>query len=120
MGAVAIQQMVDRVSALMEERLGVDGSDLSARLARGGGWLPPHVRRAAKDLVRASEMARDPVTLLQIDMTRVSASFDTCVKYLGRRSRTGLRLRRAAGAAVVAAICLAALAVLVVWAKRGG
>ncbi|AXQ92618.1 hypothetical protein D0Z66_01570 [Cereibacter sphaeroides] len=82
MSALAIRQMVDRVAALMEERLHVRGQGLTAKLKRGAGRLPRRVRAAARDLARAGEMARDPRLLMQMDFEKVSADYDLCVRHL--------------------------------------
>ncbi|ABA80001.1 hypothetical protein GQF56_21915 [Rhodobacter sphaeroides] len=83
MSAIAIRQMVDRVAALMEERLHVRGQDLPAKLRRGAGRLPRRVRAAARDLAQAGEMAQNPRLLMQVDFEKVSADYDLCVRHLG-------------------------------------
>lgn len=83
MGAVTIQQMADRVAALMEERLHIKGRGLGEKLGRGGRRLPRRVRRAAGQLAQFSEMAKSPKLLLQVDEAQVAAAYDTCVRHLG-------------------------------------
>lgn len=94
MNAVAIHQMADRVAQLLEERLAIGGRDLGTKLARGGRLLPKRVREGAERLADASEKARNPKLLGQIDMSEVAEAYDVCVRHLttidpaGRRRET--------------------------------
>lgn len=83
MGAVAIQQMADRVAALMEERLRLRGQGLEAKLKRGGRALPRRVRDAASRLAVAAHHSQNPKLLLQIDEERVAQDYDICLRHLG-------------------------------------
>lgn len=82
MSAVTIQQMSDRVAQLLEERLGLGGRDLSAKLKRAGRMLPKKVRDSGKLLVQAAHKAQNPKLLGQIDMGEVTEAYDVCVKHL--------------------------------------
>lgn len=82
MGAVAVQQMADRVAGLMEERLNLNGRDLSAKVRRGGRLLPKKVREAAQVLADAAEKSKNPKLLGQIDMGAVADAYDACVRHL--------------------------------------
>ena len=82
MSSVAIQQMADRVAQLLEERLGIGGRDLGARLRRGGRMLPKRVRESAELLATSAEKAKNPKLLGQIDMGAVSDAYDACLKHL--------------------------------------
>jgi hypothetical protein len=83
MSSVAIQQMADRVGQLLDEKLGISGTDLAGRLRKGGRMLPKRVREAAQLLADSAETARNPKLLAQIDMGAVSDAYDTCLKHLG-------------------------------------
>ncbi|MFD1809536.1 hypothetical protein ACFSHQ_19910 [Gemmobacter lanyuensis] len=60
MGAVTIQQMADRVAALLEDRLRIRGATLTDKARRARRQLPRRVRQAVDRLAAASEMARNP------------------------------------------------------------
>jgi hypothetical protein len=82
MGAVTIQQMADRVSDLLQERLRIKGRDLSDRLSKGGRKLPRKVRAAAEGLALAAEQSHNAKLLVQIDEELVARNYDICVKHL--------------------------------------
>ncbi|MGL4238975.1 hypothetical protein [Tabrizicola sp.] len=82
MSAVTIQQMADRVAQLLEERLGLGGRDLSAKLKRAGRDLPKKVRDGGRLLASAAQKAQNPKLLGQIDMGEITEAYDVCVKHL--------------------------------------
>ncbi len=92
MGAISIQQMAERISALLTERLQIKGQDLADKLRRGGGRLPRKVRVAAQELATASEQSYNPKLLLQINEEKVAGNYDICVKYLTSLNK-GYRIR---------------------------
>lgn len=92
MGAISIQQMAERVSILLTERLQIKGQDLADKLRRGGGRLPRKVRRAAQEIATANELSYNPKLLLQISEEKVAENYDICVKYLTKLNK-GYRLR---------------------------
>jgi hypothetical protein len=113
MGAVTIQQMADRVAALMEQRLAIKGSGLTEKLKRGGRMLPHRVREAAARLAESAHLSQHPRLLLQVDEARVAEDYDICVRHLGALNvwdrRKGLLLSLA-GSVVVSVIVVAAVA----------
>lgn len=92
MGAVSIQQMAERVSALLTERLQIKGRDLADKLKRGGRRLPRKVRVAAQDVALASEHSYNPKLLLQINEEKVAENYDICIKHLNGQNK-GHKLR---------------------------
>ena len=114
MGAGTITQMADRVSVLIEQRLGVRGDSLEEKLQRAGHRLPRRVRAAGRTLAEAAAMAQNPRLLMQVDEGRVAAAFDVCVRHLGSPKR-GERRRSAVAAFLTSAgIAVAAATILAV------
>jgi hypothetical protein len=113
MSAITIQQMADRVAALLQERMGLRGQGLAAKLKSGGRTVPQRVREAGMRLARAAEMAQNPKLLLQIDMEKVAADYDVCVRQLGALNAGARRRAFLAGTATRIALSLLVLGVLV-------
>ncbi|MFM2356810.1 MAG: hypothetical protein RLZZ528_2546 [Pseudomonadota bacterium] len=93
MSGITVQQMADRVAALMEDRLRIKGAGLSQKLRRGGRSLPRRFRSNAAYLAEASAKAAVPRLVLQLDHQRIAASYDACMKHL---SPIGVGQRRRA------------------------
>lgn len=90
MKSVSVEEMADRIAALMGDRLGVRGRTLADKLRRGGGRLPKRIRAEAEVLSRAVAEAGHPVLAARMDRARVAAAFDACLRYLrpiGARQR---------------------------------
>lgn len=82
MSAVTIQQMAERVAALMEDRLQARGDGLARKLKKAGRLLPRKVHQAANRLATAWVQSHNPKLLLQIDEAAVAADYDLCVRHL--------------------------------------
>lgn len=114
MSAVTVLQMTDRVSAMLEERMGLRGSSLSDKLRKAGRRLPRKVRDALSLLSEAEEMAQNPKLLVRVDETRVAEAYDLCLRHLGKINR-GKRLKSTVlNIAASAAFAILVLAVLVI------
>jgi hypothetical protein len=119
MSAVTIQQMADRVAQLLEERLGLGGKGLAAKLKRAGRTLPRKVRDAGKLLAAAAQKAQNPKLLGQIDMGEVTEAYDVCVKHLlaidpvARKRNLFAGMVGSVGFGILALVI--ALAVLLAW-----
>jgi len=113
MSAVTIQQMADRVAALMEQKLRMRGAGLSDKLRRAGRRLPKSVRLAAEALAQAGEMAKSPRLMHRIDEERVAEAYDTCLRHLGAVDPGDRRRGMLIGMAASIAFSLLSVAVLV-------
>ena len=114
MSAVTIQQMAQRVTGLMEERLRIKGNGLHEKLRKGGRLLPRRVRAAAIQLADAAERSRNPKLLLQIDETAVAAAYDICSKHLSKIDASQRRITGVLGTASSMAASLLVVGAIVV------
>jgi hypothetical protein len=121
MGAVTIQQMADRVAALMEERLGAKGTTLAQKLRRGGRHMHRKVRRQAHYLAKSSVMAQNPKLLMQVDEEKVAQAYDACIRHLNGVSlwhkRKGVLI--GIGASVLGSLLVVGVLLIAVLAWRG-
>lgn len=119
MGVVTITQMADRVSALMEERLGARGRSLDDKLKSAGRKLPRKVRDAAEGLAAAVEKAQNPKLLAQLDEELVAEAYDLCIRHLGRigrgERRKGVLMNIAASVAFSVIVVVAGVVGYLVW-----
>lgn len=92
MGAISIQQMAERISVLLTERMFIKGHDLDEKLHRAGRRLPRKVRVAAQAVATAMEQSYNPKLLLQINEEQVAENYDICIKYLNTLNK-GHKLR---------------------------
>jgi hypothetical protein len=113
MSVVTIEQMADRVAALIEERLGVKGKTLSTKLRGAGRRIPSAVRAEARFLETSAMQAQNPKLLVQIDKARVAQAYDTCVKFLNAADRAARRRAMLMGMASSIAFSLFAVGVMV-------
>lgn len=114
MGVVTITQMADRVSALMQDRLGARGRTLQDKLRSAGRKLPRRVRDAAEGLAAAAEKAQNPKLLAQLDEELVAEAYDVCMRYLGGIGRAERRKAALSGIAASVAFSLLVVAAGVV------
>ena len=121
MSAVTIHQMAQRVADMMEQRLGVSGKDLGAKLRRGKRQLPRKVALAAQELSDASERAKNPKLLVQIDQAKVAASYDICVRHLSQVKPGGRAkgLLISVAATVALGLLILGVGIIVVLRMRG-
>lgn len=77
-----VQDHANRLAALIEERLGVRGRGLEAKLHRAGRALPRHVRREADQIVQAMRLTANPKLARQVDASGIEAAFRKCEGWL--------------------------------------
>jgi hypothetical protein len=82
MAVVPVPQIADRIAALMQDRLGIGGRGLSAKLRRGGRFLPRPIRADARTVAEAAAMAENPKLARRIDEAGVSRAYQRCVVHL--------------------------------------
>ena len=121
--ATGIQRKVERVSALLEERVGLGGPDLKSKVMRGRRLLKADLRQAAARLAQAAEMAAHPRLVAQVDEHQVDDDYRFLVRKLESIPPGSLR-QEVFGASVQSALTtllsLVLLSVgLLVW-KIGG
>lgn len=112
MSALAVQQMAERVAALMEERLRLRGKGLAEKLRRSRTALPRRIRSEAAVLAEAELAARNPKLVLRLDHERIAAAYDACIRHLNGLGRWDRRRAYAAGLARSIAVQLALVALL--------
>lgn len=119
MSAATITQMADRVSSLLEERLGTRGRGLDEKLRRAGRRLPRRVRAAATALSDAALMAQNPKLLVRVDEGEVAQNYDICLRHLAALNRgerrKGLILNVAASIAFSLLVVAAGVLGFLVW-----
>lgn len=119
MSAVSIQQMADRVADLLQSRLRLRGNGLSEKLQRGGRVLPRGVRKAAQALAVAAKQAENPRLMMQLDLEKVAADYDLCVRHLNglgaRDRRIGMMLDFGARLALIVLMVGGLLLAVLYW-----
>lgn len=119
MSAVTIQQMAERVAALLEERLNIKGRGLTEKLRKGGRLLPRRVRAAAGQLADAADRSQNPKLLMQINEAAVADAYDVCSRYLGKIDaadrRMGMVLRTASSMVISLMVVVAILVGVLFW-----
>ena len=118
MSAISIQQMADRVAALMEERLAARGTGLEAKLKSRGGALPRKVRHAADELAQTAALAQNPKLLLQIEHDALARNYDLCVRHLSAVKRHSGLMDGTIAIAASIAVSLLVVAVVVIALMR--
>jgi len=101
-----VKEMAERVAALMEDRLGIPGHGLAAKVARSRRDLPRHLRAEAQRLAEALPLAENPKLARRLDHARLTRSYKALVAYLdplGRGERR-LAIARSIGASIALAL----------------
>lgn len=75
---------LEKISTLMEERLGLRGDGFEAKLARAGRLLPRKLRREGALLIEAQSLAEHPKLGRRIDERRLKKALRVFERYLKR------------------------------------
>ncbi len=113
MSAISIQQMSDRIAALMEEKLGARGAGLAAKLHSHGRQLPRKVRAAAQAVAEEAEKAQNPKRLLQVNHATLARNYDLCLHHLTRLKARSVWLGGTVAFAASVALSLFIVALLI-------
>lgn len=113
------QEAAEAIAALMHERLGTRGEDLSAKLRRARRALPRDIRKAADFIAETDQRTRHPKLRYQLDMEQITTAYTLCETHLQGVKRSTARLRRlteiAAGIALGFIVLFAAVITVLVW-----
>jgi len=85
---------LDKIAALMEERLGVRGDGFEDKFARAGRLLPRKLRREGALLVEARTMAAHPKLGRRVDERRLRKAARVFERYLARVDGSERRVTR--------------------------
>ncbi len=118
MSAISVQQMADRIAALMEQKLGAKGAGLAAKLNARGRALPRKVRSAADEVAKAAVQAQNPKLLIQIDHEKLARNYDLAVRHIGAMKPRSSWLDGTIAIAASIAISLLLVALLVIGLLR--
>ncbi len=77
-----LHESADHLAQLIEEKLGVRGAGLAAKLARAGRNLPKHIRTDATMLVDAVAFEAHPKLSRQIDPENLERAFANVERFL--------------------------------------
>ena len=113
MTTLTIEQMAESLSALLAQRLRVSGPTLEVRVNRASARLPRAVRRAARQLVAAQQIAQSPKLRAQLDPDALGHAYHMCSAYLRNLNR--VQRRRTVILDTAGRIAFALLMGIVVW-----
>ncbi|MGB5558773.1 MAG: hypothetical protein WBN04_12275 [Paracoccaceae bacterium] len=91
------QERADHLAAMIEERLGIRGKGLEAKLRRAGRLLPAHIHRSADLLVEAMQLQASPKFARRIDEQKVVSACKSVEKYLMTIDPSTRRMDRVIG-----------------------
>lgn len=114
-----LDDRLDRIAALMEERLGIRGDGFEAKLARAGRLLPRRLRRAGALLAEARGLREHPRLARRVDPRRLRKAARAFERHLERvdagRRRATARINWLAGNALNILIVLGLAVAVVAW-----
>ncbi len=77
-----VEDRAKRLADLIEERLGIRGRGLEAKLHRAGRALPRYVRREAAQIEQALRMKSHPKLARQVDTAGIEKAYRACERWL--------------------------------------
>lgn len=114
-----IDQQLQRIQALLADRLKLRGADLGTQLQGGARLLPRKIRKEALYLAKVEGLSLHPKGAIMIDQARARQAYRVCHTYL---SKLGARERRVifmkdqvARIGMIIFICGAGLLALLIW-----
>ena len=114
-----LQSQAERLAHLLEERLGVRGKGLEAKVQRAGRRLPKYIRGEAAALLKAMELEGHPQLSQQIDHDRITRAYKDIERYLQAidpwARRRGILLNWLAGQAFNLLILIVLVVVVLRW-----
>jgi len=111
---MAYEEQADHIATLLQDRLGIRGKGLNAKLRRAGRLLPRHVRRQGAVLVQAAQMQASPKMARMVDGEAVQKAYRACEDYLSGVDAWDRRKGRIIGILSTSALNLLAVAALFV------
>ncbi|WP_322895433.1 MULTISPECIES: hypothetical protein [unclassified Yoonia] len=112
---------VEKIRALLDQRLGVRARTFEAQVRKARRLLPRGLRRELVYFAQAQALADNPKLQRMIDRPRLEAAYNNAVYFL-ERADIGQRRRTAAlgvAASIAFGLLITALVVLVVVVQRG-
>lgn len=119
MGIEDIRPMADEVASLMAARFGGNRrgqqADLASMMSRRGGALPRRLRREARFMQQADQMAGQPKLARQVDFARLEHAHKVLTGYLRPLGQGGRLQSGAMRIAASVAMGLLLLGLVAVW-----
>ncbi len=76
------ETQMNRVSDLLEEKMGLTGDDMTGRLRKAARHMPRHVRRRARMLTDSLALAQHPKLRLTLDMPALGSAARVVTQWL--------------------------------------
>ena len=119
--ALTLQQMVDEIRPLFEQKLRVRGRSLGAQVRKAGRLLPRSAKRDAHYLAQALALAENPKLARMVDMAKAKQAHRNVMTFLdeidlgARRGTAALKMITS----IVFALLVTGILVLFVLVQRG-
>lgn len=111
--------LAEAVSLMLQQKLGVRGAGLEAKLARAGRRLPRRIRRRVAEIAEAEKREGNPKLARMTDPAALAQAFDEVEAHLNRIDvadrRRGAVLGMLGSVAISLLVVFAALVSYLVW-----